>query len=542
MPRSKKRTIRANRERRKASSSLHPTFESLQKIFQYLDKSTLLRCAQVCKLWRTAAYSPHFWTRQLFCTKFDRLDNKTALSLKEREISTICLELSKVTADYTEDHTTTQSDILKCVGIADARTLVLKAPTNPPRRYYLYGYTDRSKKQPYKPEDFRGVVACPQITASYGDLKCLVIAGRIKIYRHGFMQSLQVLKNLTHLWITHTTDKHDFRIKTIFTELPSLKDLEISLSVYLAWTVGRSDFEVLPNSERLMLHNTEPWYFDGSGRGRQVRDQEFTSRFLWDIHDKFPMLRHLGVHIDEYKRIIEEKRGSLPSLSNLCSFQNTDSCHGGFLPNQSILVQLLPSKLAALDLTFTTNTWGEKAVKQSFSEEALELITTRFPGLKVLKLKGYNPISEVTLIDILSKMDKLEILSMNMGSPHVNSLRERERNRLPDPYNSLIVSLLIDYVNPSSEDNSTKSFHIIDLDKLRALRYLRLYNKQGVIEKRIQQTDSRGFEWEKVRHGSDDWKEATGYGYFHPDDSFCLESHNKSALGNAHDLIQLGLE
>ena len=116
----------------------------------------------------------------------------------------------------------------------------------------------------------------------------------------------------------------------------------------------------LPNLERLVLHNTEPWYFDGSGRGRQVRDQEFTSRFFWDIHDKFPMLRHLGVHIDEYKRIIEEKRGSLPSLSNLWSFQNTDSCHGGFLPNQSILVQLLPSKLAALDLTFTTNTWGKK--------------------------------------------------------------------------------------------------------------------------------------------------------------------------------------
>ena len=185
---------------------------------------------------------------------------------------------------------------------------------------------------------------------------------------------------------------------------------------------------------------------------------------------------------------------------------------------------------------------GEKAVKQSFSEEALELITTQFPGLKVLKLKGYNPISEVTLIDILSKMDKLEILSMNMGSPHINSLRERERNRLPDPYNSLIVSLLIDHVNSSSENNCTKSFHIIDLDKLRALKYLRLYNKEGIIEKRIQQTDSRGFEWEKVRHGSDDWKEATGYGYFHPDDSFCLESHNYSALGNAHDLIQLGLE
>ena len=118
MPRSKKRTIRANRERRKETSSPHPTLESLHKIFQYLDKSTLLRCAQVCKLWKTAAYSPNFWTKHIFCTKFGRLDNKTALSLKEREISTICLELSKVTADYTDDDTTSRSDILRGVGVA----------------------------------------------------------------------------------------------------------------------------------------------------------------------------------------------------------------------------------------------------------------------------------------------------------------------------------------------------------------------------------------------------------------------------------------
>ena len=540
MPGKNKRTVRATRERKKAAARLVP-LEILYEIFQYLDQKDLIRCAQVCQLWKTAAYSPHFWTNlQLFCAKFDRLDYKTALSLKEREISAICLELNKVTADYAEDHTTSQSDILKGVGIAEAKTLILKAPINPPRRYYFYGYTDLPKNQHYKPEDFRSVVACPQITDSCENLKCLVLAGSINIYQHGFMQSLPFLKSLTHLWITNRPLHRNKCIGKIFTELPSLKDFEISLSISSNWTIGGSEYDILPNLERLVLHNSSVRIL---GNGRQDGDAEYTTQLFWDIHDKFPLIKHLGVSINNYKYIKEHERGSLPAFSNLQSFCNIGRLCGGLLPNQSILVQLLPSNLVALDITFMAgNLQGGPVVRETFSEQEIELITTRFPGLKVLKLKGYNPISEVTLIDILSKMDKLEILSMNMGSPHVNSLRERERNRLPDPYNSLIVSLLIDYVNPSSEDNSTKSFHIIDLDKLRALKYLRLYNKQGIIEKRIQQTDSRGFEWEKVRHGSDDWKEATGYGYFHPDDSFCWESHNYSALGTSYDLSQLGLE
>ena len=48
-----------------------------------------------------------------------------------------------------------------------------------------------------------------------------------------------------------------------------------------------------------------------------------------------------------------------------------------------------------------------------------------------------------------------------------------------------------------------------------------------------------GHKWAKVIHGSDDWKEATGYGYFHQDDSFCWESHNYSALGTCRSLGQL---
>ena len=424
MPGKNKRTVRATRERKKAAARLVP-LEILYEIFQYLDQRDLIRCAQVCQLWKTAAYSPHFWTNlQLFCAKFDRLDYKTALSLKEREISAICLELNKVTADYAEDHTTSQSDILKGVGIAEAKTLILKAPINPPRRYYFYGYTDLPKNQHYKPEDFRSVVACPQITDSCENLKCLVLAGSINIYQHGFMQSLPFLKSLTHLWITNRPLHRNKCIGKIFTELPSLKDFEISLSISSNWTIGGSEYDILPNLERLVLHNTCS-SVRILGNGRQDGDAEYTTQLFWDIHDKFPLIKHLGISINNYKYIKEHERGSLPAFSNLQSFCNIGRLCGGLLPNQSILVQLLPSNLVALDIAFMAgNLQGGPIVRETFSEQEIELITTRFPGLKVLKLKGYNPISEVTLIDILSKMDKLEILSIYMGSPHLNSLRE----------------------------------------------------------------------------------------------------------------------
>ena len=63
---------------------------------------------------------------------------------------------------------------------------------------------------------------------------------------------------------------------------------------------------------------------------------------------------------------------------------------------------------------------------------------------------------------------------MSVDSPHEDNLRERERNQLPYTYNSEIISLLVDYVNPYGEDNSTKSFQILDLDELRKLKYLGL--------------------------------------------------------------------
>ena len=318
--------------------------------------------------------------------------------------------------------------------MAETTTLILKALSYSPPCSYCYGYSSRPKNQPYKPEDFRSVVACPQITDSCENLKCLVLAGSINIYQHGFMQSLPFLKSLTHLWITNRPFHRNKCIGMIFAELPSLKDFEISLSISSNWTIGRSEYDILPNLERLVLHNSSVYIFWQTGR--QGGDAEYTTQLFWDIHDKFPLIKHLGISINNYKYIEEHERGSLPAFSNLQSFCNTDRLYGGLLPNQSILVQLLPSNLVALDLTFMAgNMQGGSVVRETFSEEEIELITTRFPGLKVLKLKGYNPISEVTLIGILSKTDKLVILSMNMGSPHVSSLRERERNRLPDPYN-----------------------------------------------------------------------------------------------------------
>ena len=229
-----------------------------------------------------------------------------------------------------------------------------------------------------------------------------------------------------------------------------------------------------------MLHNNASWYIDY--KGIQLQNYDFTSRFCWDIHDKFPMLKHLGVNIDDYKWIKENERNPLPAFSELQSFQHTGWLYGGVLPNQSVLTQLFTSNLVALNLSFSTQRfYGLTTIKQTFSKEALELITSQFPELKVLKLSGYNPISEVTLIDILSEMTKLEILAIKIASTH----RDYERAvKFPDPSNSSIVSLLHKII----------SYH---------------------------------------------WKEAAGYGYFHPDDSFCWQSRNKSALGTCRSLGHL---
>ena len=119
-------------------------------------------------------------------------------------------------------------------------------PAEPPRRYYYY-YKQATHHPVYKRDGFRSLVALPQITESCENLNSLVVAGAINIYEHGFLQSLRVLKNLTHLWLTHVEYKQDFRLDVIFAELPSLKDLEIAVRSSSSWTIGRNDCDILPN-------------------------------------------------------------------------------------------------------------------------------------------------------------------------------------------------------------------------------------------------------------------------------------------------------
>ena len=91
----------------------------------------------------------------------------------------MCLELNEVTADYTDDDTTSRSDILRGVGIAEVKTLVFIPPAEPPRRYYYY-YKQATHHPVYKRDGFRSLVALPQITESCENLNSLVVAGALK--------------------------------------------------------------------------------------------------------------------------------------------------------------------------------------------------------------------------------------------------------------------------------------------------------------------------------------------------------------------------
>ena len=79
-----------------------------------------------------------FWTNSIFqfCASDGRMDTATAVSLKEREISLLCLELSCVSVNYTGVYqpTTLAGDIFRGVRIAQAEPLVIKPPPKPPCR------------------------------------------------------------------------------------------------------------------------------------------------------------------------------------------------------------------------------------------------------------------------------------------------------------------------------------------------------------------------------------------------------------------------
>lgn len=462
----KKRTIRANREKRKGlTEELSVTV--LHRIFPYLDRATLLRCARVSKLWRRAAYSPHLWSDYLFCVKDIGLDKETAWSLSERNISAVCLKINSLSinlsaaAGTSKHKTSVTSSLENSAAIVNARTLVLFGDRRD------YHYTGLRKQ----------IFPIPQISSGFKNLDRLFLFD-IDLYEQGFRSVIQAFRfSLTQIWLSSCVID---TLNIILYELQSLRDLEIRVlysSCYPSIERSLCADDIYPNLQRLAL----------------AGDRDL----IQDLCAKFPFLEHLEfVHGGNPIQ--------LPVLTHLTSAR---LAYGTYGINATIPQQLLSSHLIALEIC-------------SWTDSALQICIQQCPKLEILRIRKTREITETSIIKILSTLANLRVLSIDVPCITVkNHMTKNELSGLPDPYQTSITSLLIkSYRHPPE-------FAVLDISKIRTLKYS---NTRSTIEKRVRRTCSTDYDWVEVAMGSEDWKEATGYKYFHPEASYCLESQRRS--------------
>ena len=499
MPKKKKRAIRAERERRQGSRDLN--LDVLLVIFNYLDKANQLRCAQVCKHWRTAVYHPSLWTNYLFCVMEDGLNAETATSLKERDIKTVSLRLNKFRQNEpsgSPHHQSTLKTLASCANVAEIQTLLLLG-----------------RPSPAPPEcTMNEIVLCPKFPSSFETLHSLLIYN-VDLLEASLQAALGALSNLHTLhmkWQYPVPAYHGPRFRyeskeysfdflsIILKELPSLKDLEIQSCAYSGW--GKEGFSisddiaVLPNLERLAIYDQ----FNDMIRPQHLRD----------ILQKFPSLKHIDLWLNtEHLSGNSQQQLQLPTVNSVQSLCQNGQNIRDPIEHCYVLFRAIFPNLSALDLSFCG------VCHKPFDEETVSLLTEHAPNLEVLRLEGYTMMTDEQIQQMLFQMSQLKVLIIKL------TVAVWEGNPFKE---GLIIS----------SDSQLRSLLLIARGHttftpdlffgLERVKYL-WWNNECKVKQRVHNPNSQEDEWKVVPSGSEGWKEATGWNYFHLPDSFCAESH-----------------
>ena len=509
MPRKKKRAVRAKRERKEGVNT-----DVLTCIFEYLDKATLLRCARVCRLWRQAAYSPALWKNYMFYVKEDGLSEQTALSLKDRKIITIRLQLNQLvneSTDLKKPHearsaqdvrhlkTSLFASLQNAAQVADVETVLLQGkPERGPGGYHMNELT-----------------TCPRMPTPFTSLKCLFLYN-VDILEQGFKAALQALTNIQQLNISwfgsHRLNAYTIETRPlqkvvnfdflaiILSHLPTLKDLELSQISATVWsgfssrvTLNICDDATLPDLERLALKSVG----------------QISTGTIGEISSKFPGLKHLELTINECSRINEGtiRELAIPPFRELISFRGNNQFGMDIATSANIisLLTLMPN-LKALE-------FDVHQTDQLKHESMLRLMDTT-PKLAVLKLAGYRQILQETVHSIVHTFKQLEVLYLQASMIRLDR---------PEEVSKVMARKL------TKLESFLSNVELPNIDELPSLKY-KWFSESEMIRQRVCIPDSPDCLWLEVKVGSDLWKKALGYQYFHPGGAFCIDSHLRPGL------------